>query len=197
MLCVRGVVSPLLANLYLHYSLDLWFGKRFAKSCTGATRLKSFGLEIAPEKTRSLAFGPFAVKRAKARGEKAATFDFLGFTHYCSRSRDGKRFRMKRKTVGKRLTAKLKAYRAWLKQNKILSTPEILKKTALKLLGHYGYYGVTDNSRSIRAYYYEVKGMLYQWLNRRGKKGCYSWDKFAKLLQRYPLPTPRIGVTLF
>lgn len=220
-----GVISPLLANIYLHYSLDLWFGKRFAKSCTGAARLiryaddfvacfqmaadaerfrvemevrlKQFGLEIAPEKTRSLEFGVFAVKRAKARGEKAATFDFLGFTHYCSRSRDGKRFRMKRKTVGKRLTAKLKAYRAWLKKNKVLSTPEILKKTAQKLRGHYGYYGVTDNAKSIGAYYYEVKGILYQWLNRRGKKGCYSWEKFAKLLSRYPLPAPRIGVTLF
>jgi group II intron reverse transcriptase/maturase len=220
-----GVISPLLANIYRHYSLDLWFTRRFAKTCYGTARLiryaddfvvcfqteadakrfrqameerlNQFGLEIAPEKTQSIEFGPFAIKRAKARGEKAATFDFLGFTHYCSRSRNGKRFRMKRKTISKRLTAKLKAYKAWLKSNRNLPTPDIIRKTVSKLRGHYGYYGVTDNSKGISAYFYQVRGLLYKWLNRRGKKGCYSWEKFAKLLARYPLPTPRIMVKLF
>ena len=78
-----------------------------------------------------------------------------------------------------------------------LTTPEIIKKTASKLRGHYGYYGVTDNSKGINAYFHEVKGILYKGLSRRGKKGCYSWAKFAKLLERYPLPTPRIMVNLF
>ena len=220
-----GVISPLLANIYLHYTLDLWFTKRFVKSCTGTARLiryaddfvvcfqteadaqrfrlemeerlNQFGLEIAPEKTQRIEFGAFAIKRAKARGERAATFDFLGFTHYCSKTRNGKRFRMKRKTISKRFSAKLKVYKAWLKSNRTLSTPEIMKKTARKLRGHYGYYGVTDNSKGISAFYYEVKGILYKWLNRRGKKGCYSWEKFARLLARYPLPTPHIVVNLF
>ena len=220
-----GVISPLLANIYLHYTLDSWFTKRFIKTCTGTARLiryaddfvvcfqteadarrfrlemeerlNQFGLEIAPEKTQHIEFGVFAIKRAKARGEKAATFDFLGFTHYCSRSRNGKRFRMKRKTISKRFSAKLKVYKKWLKSNRTLSTPEILKATARKLRGHYGYYGVTDNSKGVSAYFYEVKGMLYKWLNRRGKKGCYSWEKFARLLARYPLPTPRIVINLF
>ena len=220
-----GVVSPLLANIYLHYSLDLWFTRRFTKTCMGTARLiryaddfvacfqteadakrfrqameerlNQFGLEIAPEKTQCIEFGKSAIKRAKARGEKAATFDFLGFTHYCSRSRNGKRFRMKRKTISKRLTAKLKAYKAWLKNNRTLSTPEIIQITVRKLRGHYGYYGVTDNSKGISAYFYQVRGLLYKWLNRRGKKGCCSWAKFAKLLARYPLPTPRIMVKLF
>ena len=220
-----GVISPLLANIYLHYSLDLWFTRKFAKTCKGTARmiryaddfvvcfqleteakrfreemeerLKQFGLEIAPEKTQRIEFGAYAVKRAKARGEKAATFDFLGFTHYCSRSRDGRCFRMKRKTISKRLTAKLKIYKEWLMKNRTLTTPEIIKKTASKLRGHYGYYGVTDNSKGINAYFHEVKGILYKWLSRRGKKGCYSWAKFAKLLERYPLPTPRIMVNLF
>jgi len=220
-----GVISPLLANIYLHYTLDSWFTKRFIKTCTGTARLiryaddfvvcfqteadarrfrlemeerlNQFGLEIAPEKTQRIEFGVFAIKRAKARGEKAATFDFLGFTHYCSRSRNGKRFRMKRKTISKRFSAKLKVYKKWLKSNRTLSTPEILKATARKLRGHYGYYGVTDNSKGVSAYFYEVKGMLYKWLNRRGKKGCYSWEKFARLLARYPLPTPRIVINLF
>ena len=220
-----GVISPLLANIYLHYTLDVWFTKRFIKTCTGTARLiryaddfvvcfqteadakrfrvemeerlNQFGLEIALEKTQCIEFGVFAIKRAKARGEKAATFDFLGFTHHCSRSRNGKRFRMKRKTLSKRFSAKLRAYKMWLKKNRTLSTPEIIERTVRKLRGHYSYYGVTDNSKGINAFYYEVKGILYKWLNRRGKKGCYSWEKFAKLLARYPLPLPRIMVTLF
>jgi group II intron reverse transcriptase/maturase len=162
-----GVISPLLANIYLHYTLDEWITKRFTKSCIGVARLiryaddfvvcfqteadakrfrlemeerlNQFGLEIAPEKTQRIEFGAFAIKRAKSRGEKAATFDFLGFTHYCSRSRNGKRFRMKRKTISKRLSAKLRSYKEWLKSNRTLSTPEIMKKTARKLRGHYGY----------------------------------------------------------
>jgi RNA-directed DNA polymerase len=220
-----GVISPLLANIYLHYSLDLWYTRKFVETCTGVTRLiryaddfvvcfqmeadaarflqameerlRKFGLEIAPEKTQKIEFGVFAIKRAKARGEKAATFDFLGFTHYCSRSRDGRRFRMKRKTISKRFTAKLKIYKEWLRKSRTLTTPEILQKTASKLRGHYGYYGVTDNGGRISAYFHEVKGILYKWLGRRGKQGCYSWAKFAKLLARYPLPTPRIMVNLF
>jgi hypothetical protein len=104
---------------------------------------------------------------------------------------------MKRKTISKRLTAKLKAYKGWLKSNRALTTPNIIQKTVSKLRGHYGYYGVTDYSQGVNAYYYEVRGMLYKWLNRRGKRGCYSWEKFTKLLMHYPLPTPRIMVNLF
>ena len=89
---------------------------------------------------------------------------------------------MKRKTISKRLTAKLKAYKAWLKSNRALSTPEIIKKTNTKLRGHYGYYGVTDNSKGIGAYFYEVRGILYKWLNRGGKRACYNWEKFAQWL---------------
>ena len=220
-----GVISPLLGNLYLHYTLDLWFTRRFAKQCNGAARLiryaddyvacfqdeadaerfqremqarlQQFGLEVAPEKTRRLEFGPYAQQRAKARGGKAETFDFLGFTHYCARTRTGTRFRVKRKTISKRLSAKLNAYKAWLQKHRTLPTPEILRTTSRKLLGHYGYYGVTDNSRGINAYYYAVRAILHKWLNRRGKRGSCSWEKFAKLLARYPLPRPRIMVTLF
>ncbi len=220
-----GVISPLLSNIYLHYTLDLWFTRNYLNSCDGKARLiryaddfvvcfqreaeakrfrieleerlNRFGLEVAPEKTQRIEFGPFAQSQAKARGEKAKTFDFLGFTHYCGRTRNGRRFRMKRKTISKRLSAKLKSYKEWLKKNRTLPTPEILRTTARKLRGHYGYYGVTDNSKGINAYYYLVRGILYKWLNRRGKKGCYSWEKFAKLMARYPLPTPRILVNLF
>ena len=219
-----GVISPLLANIYLHYTLDLWFEKRVKRNSQGYARLiryaddyvacfqsaddasqfmqdmerrlNQFHLEVAPEKTRLFEFGQFAQSKAKSRGERTATFDFLGLTHYCSRSRDGKRFRMKRKTVSKRFTAKLKGYKEWLKANRVLPTAEILQTTAAKLRGHFAYYGVTDNSRSIRNFAYRVTQMLFKWLNRRGKRGCYSWDKFLKLLKLMPLPKPRIMVNL-
>jgi len=219
-----GVISPLLANIYLHYTLDVWFEKRVKRNSRGYTRLiryaddyvacfqfageakqfmhdmearlNQFHLEVAPEKTKLFEFGKFAQSKAKSRGERTATFDFLGLTHYCSRSRDGKRFRMKRKTISKRFTAKLKAYKEWLKANRTLPTATIMLKTADKLQGHFAYYGVTDNTKSIRSFAYFVTHTLFKWLNRRGKRGCYTWEKFMKLLKLFPLPKPRIKVNL-
>jgi group II intron reverse transcriptase/maturase len=219
-----GVISPLLANIYLHYTLDLWFEKCVKQTCKGYARLiryaddyvvcfqieteathfkeameirlKQFNLEVAPEKTKLFEFGVFAQTKAKARGERPATFNFLGFTHYNSRSRDGKRYRMKRKTVSKRLIAKVVAYKEWLKANRTKPTAEIMKTTAAKLRGHFAYYGVTDNSKSLQSFAYWVTQTLYKWLNRRGKRGCYTWEKFTKLLALYPLPNPRITVNL-
>jgi len=220
-----GSISPLLANIYLHYTLDLWFERRFFRSCAGDARLiryaddfvvcfqkesdakrfriemeqrlNQFSLEIAPEKTKVLEFGSNAQQRAKARGMKAETFDFLGFTHYCSRTKDGHRFRMKRKTVSKRFAGKVKAVKEWLKSNRTLSTAELMKRLSAKLSGHYAYYGVTDNSKSIRNFYHGVLKLLFKWLNRRGKRRCCSWEKFELLIQRFPLPLPRIKVSLF
>lgn len=220
-----GSISPLLANIYLHYTLDLWFEKRFKRSCSGyarliryaddfvvcfqighdakrfrlemEARLNEFGLEIAPEKTKILAFGPLAQQKAREKGSKAETFDFLGFTHYCSRTRDGNRFRMKRKTISKRLTAKLKLMNEWLRKNRTLPTAQLMKTVIAKLRGHFAYYGVTDNSNSISCYASQVTKLLIKWLNRRGKRGCCNWDKFRLLLGRCPLPRPCIKVDLF
>jgi RNA-directed DNA polymerase len=133
-----ALISPLLSKIYLHYTLDLWFEKRIKRQCRSIARiiryaddyvvcfesatdaksfmeamnirLNKFHLETAPEKTNLLEFGVFAQSRAKARGERAATFDFLGFTHYCSLDRYGRYFRMKRKTMRKRFTAKLRGH---------------------------------------------------------------------------------------
>ena len=160
-------------------------------------RLGQFGLEVAPDKTKVIAFGAKAQQRATAQGAKVETFDFLGLTHYGSRSRNGTQFRMKRKTIGKRFTAKLKVYKEWLKANRTLPRPEILRKTAAKLRGHYAYYGVTDNLKRVQAFAYETKRTLFRWLGRRGKRGSYNWAKFTRLVGRYPLPTPRILVNLF
>lgn len=220
-----GIISPLLANIYLHYSLDLWFTRRFIKTCEGRAcliryaddfvvcfqrvgdakrfreeldgRLGKFGLEVAADKTKILEFGPLAKLKANARGEKVQTFEFLGLTHYCSRTRNGSRFRMKRKTSRKKFKAKLLAFKDWLKKSRVLPTPELMKRAAAKLRGHFAYYGVTDNSRGIGRFDHEIRKLLFKWLNRRGKRGCMSWKKFGMLLSKYPFPKLRIKVNLF
>ena len=160
-------------------------------------RLNQFGLDIAPEKTKVLAFGPQARQWAKQQGRKAETFDFLGFTHYCSTSRNGKYFVVGRKTISKRFTAKLKMYKQWLRSNRTLSTAEIMQTTARKLQGHFGYYGISGNSRSIHSFAYEVERILFKWLGRRGKRGSLTIYKFELLIQRFPLPKPRIMVNIW
>lgn len=220
-----GVISPLLANIYLHYVLDLWFEKVYRKSCSGfarliryaddfvvcfrykldaerfhmelGKRLGKFELEVEPTKTKVMEFGRFAVQNAKRRGRKAETFDFLGFTHYCSTKRDGKGFRMKRATARKKFVAKLKIFKDWLKKARIMKTKDLWKTAKAKLRGHYNYYGVTDNLPGIARFGEEVKKLLFKWLNRRGKKNCLNWEKFNKMLERFPLPKPRIRVSMF
>lgn len=220
-----GVISPLLANIYLHYALDLWFEKVVRKNCTGyarmiryaddfvvcfqyktdaekfrrelVKRLAKFGLEVEPTKTKVIEFGKFAVQNAKARGERPATFDFLGFTHYCCRSKDGKWFRMKRKTARKRFTAKVQAFKEWLKKSRTLKTAELWETAKAKLRGHFAYYGVTDNAKGISRFAREVTQLLFKWLNCRGKRRCLNWTRFSLTLERFPLPKPRITVNMF
>jgi RNA-directed DNA polymerase len=220
-----GVISPLLSNVYLHYALDLWFERVFRKSCRGTARLTrfaddfvacfqkqedaerfqtalierlgKFGLEIEPTKTKMLEFGPSAASNAKARGERPETFDFLGFTHYCGRTQDGRRFRVKRKTSAKKFRAKLAAFKQWIKQVRTQPTRWIWEQVAAKLRGHYAYFGVTDNSRAIEQFATEVQKLLAKWLNRRGKHRSVNWEKFNLMRQRFPLPRPRITVSLF
>lgn len=220
-----GVISPLLANVYLHYSLDLWYTRVFFRTCAGKSRLiryaddfvvcfqresdarrfgadlegrlERFGLEVAAEKTKILEFGPLAELKARARGEKPQTFDFLGLTHYCGRTRNGWRFRMKRLTSRKKFKAKLLAFKEWLKANRTTLVPELMKTVAAKVRGHIAYYGVTDNSRGISRYVREVQKLLFKWLDRRGKRGSMTMEKFTQLLRKFPLPRPLILVNLF
>ncbi len=142
-------------------------------------------------------FGRFAVQNAKRRGGRAETFDFLGLTHYCSTGKDGKRFRMKRVTARKKFIAKLKIFKEWLKKARTLKTSELWEIAKSKLRGHYNYYGVSDNSHGIARFGHEVKKLLFKWLNRRGKRNCITWKKFNEMLERFPLPKPRIKVSMF
>ena len=224
-----GVISPLLANVYLHYVLDRWFEKEFRKGCYGRTRLiryaddfvvcfqyqseaeefqrqlvarlAEFGLEVEPAKTKVIAFGPSAATDLRLYGgdrAKPDTFDFLGFTHYCSRSRNGKRFRMKRRTSAKRLRTKLVAFKDWLRQNRAkLKTRELWEKAAQKIEGHYRYYGISDNFARLNVFRHAAERLLLKWLNRRGGKRKMNWPKFKKMASRFPLPQPKIHVRLF
>jgi group II intron reverse transcriptase/maturase len=220
-----GVISPILANIYLHYALDLWFEKVYRKSCAGfarliryaddfvvcfqykpdanrfreelGKRLGKFGLEVEPTKTKVMEFGRFAVQNAKKRGKRPETFDFLGLTHYCGTRKDGSGFRMKRVTARKKFIAKLKIFKEWLKKARTLKTKDIWATAKTKLQGHYNYYGVTDNLRGIARFGREAEKMLFKWLNRRGKRNCMNWAKFEEMLERFPLPKPRIRVSMF
>jgi hypothetical protein len=220
-----GSISPMLSNIYLHYALDIWFERVFRKSCTGFSRLirfaddwvvcfqrgedaerfcvelgerlGKFNLEVEPTKTKVIKFGRFAARRAAAKGEKPETFDFLGFTHYCGTKKDGTGFRVKRKTASKKFTAKVAAFKEWLSKARTLKTRELWEIAKAKLRGHYAYYGVTDNAQGIKRFAFEVKNLLFKWLNRRGRRGCLNWDKFNEMLELFPLPEPRIKVSMF
>ena len=219
--------SPILANIYLHYVLDLWFEKVVKRGCKGQayliryaddfvccfqykeeaerfykdliTRFEKFYLELALEKTKILEFGRFAKENRETRGEgKPDTFNFLGFTLYCSvESRNGF-FRVKVQSNRKKITSKLKKLNAWLKEHRHYEVKDIIKRINQSLSGHYHYYGVTDNTKSLERFRQMVLSLLYKWLNRRSQKRSYAWDTFNNgLLVTFPIIQPKIYVSLF
>jgi RNA-directed DNA polymerase len=213
-----SVLSPLLANVYLHYVLDQWFERdvrprmrgevyliRYADDFICAFELESdarrfqavlskrlarFSLKLAEEKTKLLRFGRFAERETTRRGEGApGTFDFLGFTHYCGHSRAGK-FKLKRKTATKKMRAKFQALKDWFRANLTNPTAEVWRTLNAKLQGHFQYYHVNDNWRSVMKYREAAKRMAIRWLRRRSQQSRISWDAYNAHLQRHPLPVP-------
>jgi RNA-directed DNA polymerase len=205
-----GNLSPLLSNVYLHYALDLWVERRFKPKCRGeayyfryaddflacfqyredaerfleemAVRLAQFHLELEPSKTRLLEFGRFAEEGARRRGEKPETFNFLGFTHYCGHTRDG-RFKVKRKTSAKKYRAKVQATKEWLQRERShLKKGELLRRAKLKMQGHLNYYGITDNWQMCNSYSYQVRRLMYKWMNRQSQRRSYTWGRFNDAL---------------
>lgn len=219
--------SPILANVYLHYVLDYWFDVKIKRQCKGEAylirycddfvccfqnkweaeefyqklieRFNKFGLELALEKTKILEFGRFAKENRANRGlGKPETFDFLGFTLYCSDNGKKEFFRCKAKTSKKKFRSKVKAMKEWIKNNRIMPLGELIKKINQKLRGHYQYYGVTDNTRGVKSYLNVVKWLLFKWLNRRSERRSYTLDTFYNgLLKTFPLLEPSIKVSLF
>ena len=137
-----------------------------------------------------------AAQHATQQGERPETFECLGFTHYGSTTRDGKRFRVGRKTSAKKFRAKLAAMNAWLKRVRTKPTRWIWPRVAVSLRGHFAYDGVSGHSQALRRFALEVKQRLCKWLNRRGKRGTLDWDRSQRLLKRSPLPRPRITVMM-
>ena len=220
-----GVISPLLANVYLHYSVDLWFEKVVRRRLRGEAymvryaddivfcfqyeteakrfyeelkaRLGKFNLEVAEEKTKIIQFGQHAeAKTEKETSGKPDTFDFLGFTHYCGESQKGE-FRVKRKTSRKKMKASLVRMKEWLRTNRVIPIWDLVDKLKSKLRGYYQYYGITDNIFSLGQYAYKVRMLLFKWLNRRSQKRSFTWEKFDKFLDKCALPKPRIRVSIF
>jgi group II intron reverse transcriptase/maturase len=220
-----GILSPTLGNIYLHYALDLWFDKVVRKHCKGnayivryaddsvacfqyenearmyykalVERLAKFNLEVAEEKTKIIYFGERAyLENKNGKGLKPSTFDFLGFTPYCSCRGNGS-FRVKRKTSRKKFIDSLKRCKLWLKESRTTPVDETMKKLRQKLIGYYRYYGITDNTRALVDYKHIVRAMVFKWLNRRSQRRSFNWENFMKFLKQYPLPNPRLYVSIF
>ena len=161
--------------------------KRFAK----------FGLSLAEEKTRIIEFGRFADKNRKRRGEgKPQTFEFLGFTFYCSVSSKGT-FLVKLKSARKKVTSKLKKLSAWLKLNRDMKVSMMIKKLNRALVGYYNYYCVASNVHNVKVFLYQMECLLFKWLNRRSQKRSYTWSQFNELLKSCPLAEPACKVNIY
>ena len=220
-----GVLSPVLANVYLHYALDKWFETEVLPQLTGYAqlvryaddfvvcfekeaearafgvalrqRMGEFGLTISEEKSKIIEFGHCACQRARKCGWKCETFDFLGFTHFCDKTRSGK-FKLGRKTSRKKFTQKMKDMNIWLKSIRNLVELKIWWKVlGQKLLGHYRYYGMSGNIRWLQNFYYQTVRLVFKWINRRSQRKSYNWDQFLRFILFNPLPKPKIYHSLY
>jgi len=210
-----GVISPILSNIFLHEVLDSWFAEQVQPRLKGksamvrfaddavllfeqredlervmrvlAKRFAKYGLKMNESKTKVCRFLP----PGRKDGGKAEPLNFLGFTHFWGKSRKGN-WVVKRKTQSTRLARSVAAVSQWCKDhrhNKLRDQQRVLNQ---KLRGHYAYYGITPNSRSLNTFYERVKRLWFKWLNRRSRTAHLNWTKFNLLLERYPLERPRI-----
>jgi RNA-directed DNA polymerase len=206
-----AVISPILANLYLHYVLDLWVDQWRRKDATGEViivryaddavlgfqhredaerflrqlreRLGKFGLEVHPEKTRLIEFGRYAAERRKKRGEgKPETFNFLGFTHICGTSQKASHFVVQRKTIGKRMAAKLKEIKAELQRRMHESIEVTLKWLKSVVRGYFQYHAVPGNEHRLRAFRKDVLRSWLRRLRRRSQRSRWTWARFLERL---------------
>ena len=204
-----GIVSPILANLYLHHVLDVWFDENVKTHCKGSAylcryaddfvcafelesdaqrfyevlpkRLAKFGLEVAAEKTNIIPFD----RTSKHR------FDFLGFEFCWGKGRWG-RIVLQRRTSRKKYKAALVNMKAWCKDHGRLPKAQLFAKMNRKLRGYWNYYGIRGNYDRLNDYFYHVKAILLKWLNRRSQRKSYNWTGFKALLKDFPLAKPHI-----
>lgn len=214
-----GVISPLLANLYLHEVVDRWFEEEVKPRLGGqalliryaddfvivfaserdarrveevlAKRLSRFGLRLHPEKTRLVRFRAPGGKGKPPESQGPGTFTFLGFTHYWGKSRKG-RWMVQRKTDTNRLTRALSRVRQWCSRWRHSPVSWQQQQLSLGLRGHYAYYGIMGNYRALNSYHHWVTQEWRKWLNRRSQKAKMTWERYSRLLVNHPLPRPRI-----
>lgn len=207
-----GIISPVLANVYLHYALDLWFEKVVQTHCQGECylmrfaddfvcafrykqdamrfmtvlpkRLGKFSLEVSKEKTRLVQFCRF-------NEGKDESFDFLGFEFRWVKRRTGK-MGVRRRTSTKRLRASVRAFSDWIKRYRHSRITTLMRTLGSKFRGYWNYYGVRGNSRSLSLFFNRCKQLLFKWLNRRSQRRSYTWPGFMAMLQHFSIPTPHI-----
>jgi group II intron reverse transcriptase/maturase len=226
-----GSASPLLANIYLHYVFDLWAQAGRRKQAHGdvivvryaddivvgfqseadakrflaelAERFRKFSLELHPDKTRLLEFGPFAARNRKRRGEgKPETFDFLGFTHICGKKRSNGRFTVMRQTIRKRMQAKLNSVKAELRQRMHAPIQDTGKWLRSVVSGHFRYYGVPMNRHALKKFRFRIGWLWHRALSRRSQNGRVPWNRMRRLIDHWlppvcvyhPFPLRRMGV---
>jgi RNA-directed DNA polymerase len=205
-----GVISPILANVYLHYALDLWFHKVVKPRCRGEAclirfaddfvaafeyqadaerfyselgqRLGKFGLELSAEKTRIIPF---------QRGQSETSFDFLGFEYRWGKDRAGNPH-LKRRTARKKLKKSLRQFAEWCKQHRHHKLRGLFRQLNAKLRGYYNYYGVNGNYESLNEFFYQGMRILFKWLKRRSQRNRLNWERFREMLDRYQVERPRI-----
>lgn len=216
-----GVISPLLANIFLDEVMDKWWVAEILPRLKGRgilvryaddlvmvferrtdaermmralpQRFAKYGLTLHPEKTRMVQFQP-EDKRYRDPDDPPSppgSFDFLGFTHYWGKTRNGK-WMVKGKTAGSRFQRTLVKLNQWLRQNRHKPVPWQHHRLKQSLQGHYAYFGLTYNGRALRALKHEAERLWRKWLSRRSSAGVLSWAAFAALLQRFPLPPARL-----
>jgi group II intron reverse transcriptase/maturase len=217
-----GLISPVLANIYLHYVLDMWFEKAIKGKYKGEayivryaddfvcmfqyeneanafykelkTRLGKFGLEIAEDKSKVIRFGRFA--RQNSKDGKTGTFDFLGFTHINGETRSGK-YRVVHRTSKTKLKAKKQAVKEWLKQNMHSKPSDTIELLNRKLIGHYRYYGISGNSEGLKKFYMFIVDTFYRMLKWRSQRAYLTWARYWSLLKKHPIATPKIYVNIW
>jgi group II intron reverse transcriptase/maturase len=215
-----SVISPILANLYLHHVLDLWANQWRKKQASGdmiivryaddavlgfqhkedaerfleqlRERLGKFGLELHPEKTRLIEFGRYAAERREKRGEgKPETFNFLGFTHMCGTSRQTGRFMLRRKTMGKRMAAKLKDIREKLRKRLHAPIGDTVNWLQSVVRGYFQYHAIPENEARLRAFRNDVLRMLLRLLRRRSQRSRWTWERFLERIGAL-IPNPTL-----
>lgn len=220
-----GVISPLLANIYLHEVIDTWFERTVKPRLRGRAfmiryaddfvmvfsdrgdaervfdvlprRLGRYGLTMHPDKTRLVPFRrPRRDERKDGSARRPETFDFLGFTHFWGKSRRG-RWIVKRRTAKQRLVRACHAIHEWTKRHRHWRLAEQHRALGQKLRGHYAYYGITGNVQALERFHRQATRSWRRWLDRRNQQRKMTWERMNRLLERYPLPRPKVVQSIY